>query len=178
MNRLILLAPLALFVIVAVSFGLGLRRDPALIPSVMIDRPLPAFDLAPIEGFKEGLSSQDVAGHVSMLNIFASWCISCRVEHPLLMELARSGATPIYGLNWKDKPGDGTAWLARFGNPYARIGDDFKGRAAIDLGVAGAPETFIIDKKGRIRYKQIGPITPDIWKETLEPLIKELEQEP
>jgi len=106
--------------------------------------------------------------------VFASWCVSCHVEHPLLMELAAVGDIPIYGLNWKEKPGDGKAWLDRFGNPYELIGDDQNGRVAIDLGVTGAPETFVVDKDGRVRYVYVGPITPRAWEETLQPLIEEL----
>jgi len=110
-----------------------------------------------------------------LLNIFASWCPPCRIEHPLLMELAARDEIPIMGLNWKDPPGKGTAWLQKLGDPYTLIGDDANGRAAIEFGVTGAPETFIIDKRGRIRYKQVGPITPQIW--DIAPIIKELRDE-
>ena len=174
MSRIALLVPIAIFLALAAVFGLGLTRDPSSIPSELIDRPLPEFDLPPIAGRELGLATRDLSGEVSMVNIFGSWCVSCRIEHPLLMEIARSGEAPIHAVNWKDKPGDGSAWLARFGDPYRRIGDDPEGRVIIDLGVTGAPETFIIDKAGRVRYKHVGPITPEAWTKTIRPLIMEL----
>ncbi|MFQ5563388.1 MAG: DsbE family thiol:disulfide interchange protein [Parvularculaceae bacterium] len=175
MTRYIFLIPLTVFLVLGLYFAAGLTRNPSLIPSVLIDRATPEFDLPPIKGYEQGLATEDLSGEVAMINVFASWCVACEVEHPMLMELAKSQDVPIMGLNWKDKPGDGTAWLRRNGDPYALIGDDAKGRTAIDFGVTGAPETFIIDKSGRIRYKQIGPITPRIWRETLKPLIEDLE---
>jgi len=174
MKNVFVLAPLAVFAAIAGAFAVGLTRDPSAIPSALIDRPLPEFDLPPIQGFQQGLASADLKGEVSLLNVFGSWCVSCHIEHPVLMQLAASGAVPIRGLNWKDKPGDGAAWLARLGNPYDRIGDDPEGRVIFDLGVTGAPETFVIDKEGRVRYKHTGPITPEVWEKTLRPLIEEL----
>ncbi len=174
MRRFLVLLPLLLFAGVGVFFAYGLKRDPSNIPSQLINRPLPHFELAAIEGRDEGLASMDFGGEVMLLNVFASWCLSCQIEHPVLMELSRQNAVPIHGLNWKDKPGDGKAWLDRLGNPYTRIGDDWNGRVAIDLGVTGAPETFVIDRNGRVRYKFIGPITPQAWEEELAPLIEEL----
>ena len=177
MKRLALLIPLAAFLLVGAFFAIGLTRDPTRIPSVLIDHPLPEFSLSSIEGVDDGgLAAQDLKGDVVLLNVFASWCVSCRIEHPFLKKLADSGEARIYGLDWKDKPGDGAAWLARLGNPYERIGDDADGRVAIDLGVTGAPETFIIDQEGRVRYKYIGPITPEVWMETLAPKIEELKE--
>jgi cytochrome c biogenesis protein CcmG/thiol:disulfide interchange protein DsbE len=174
MRKVVLFAPLIVFVVVGSFFAWGLTRDPSRIPSQLIDRPLPEFDLPAIQGFSEGLSTEDFKGQVTLLNVFASWCVSCHIEHPLLMELAAKGDIPIYGLNWKEKPGDGKAWLDRLGNPYSMIGDDRQGRVAIDLGVTGAPETFVVDKGGRVRYVFIGPITQRSWEETLAPLIEEL----
>lgn len=174
MNRALLLLPVLAFVIVGVFFAWGLTRDPSRIPSELIDRPLPEFDMPAIEGFEEGLSSADMTGEVALLNVFASWCPPCHIEHPLLVQLAENDVVPIYGLNWKEKPGDGKAWLDRLGNPYVKVGDDQRGRVAIDLGVTGAPETFVIDRDGRVRYKVIGPITEQYWNETLWPLIQEL----
>jgi cytochrome c biogenesis protein CcmG/thiol:disulfide interchange protein DsbE len=167
MRKVVLFAPLIVFVVVGSFFAWGLTRDPSRIPSQLIDRPLPEFDLPAIQGFSEGLSTEDFKGQVTLLNVFASWCVSCHIEHPLLMELAAKGDIPIYGLNWKEKPGDGKAWLDRLGNPYSMIGDDRQGRVAIDLGVTGAPETFVVDKGGRVRYVFIGPITQRSWEETL-----------
>lgn len=177
MRRFVFLAPLALFLIIGVYFAIGLSRDPSRIPSALIDQPLPAFDLPPIEGYAEGFSSDDIAGEVALINVFASWCVACEVEHPMLMELAADANILLAGLNWKDKPGEGTAWLRKNGDPYALVGDDARGRTAIDFGVTGAPETFIVDRNGRIRYKQVGPITPKIWRGRLKPLIEMLEAE-
>lgn len=177
MKRLTLLAPLAVFLLLGGFFAIGLTRDPSRIPSALIDHPLPEFSLPSLEGVDDGgLATRDFKGDVVLLNVFASWCVSCRIEHPFLMKLSESGEARIYGLDWKDKPGDGAAWLNRLGNPYERIGDDADGRVAIDLGVTGAPETFIVDREGRIRYKYVGPITPEVWMETLAPRIEELRQ--
>lgn len=177
MNRVLLLAPLALFLILGVYFAIGLERDPSRIPSVLIDKPLPAFDLPPIEGFSDGLSTDDLQGRVALVNVFASWCVSCIIEHPMLMEIAATDEVLLVGLNWKDPKGAGTRWLEKHGNPYALVGDDAFGRTAIDFGVTGAPETFVVDKNGRIRYKQTGPISPEIWREELKPLIDKLRAE-
>ena len=177
MKRLFFIAPLALFVILLTYFSFGLQRDPSIIPTVLLDKPAPEFSLKPIEGYTEGFSTEDLRGEVSLVNIFGSWCVACRIEHPLLMQLAEKGEIPIYGIDWKDKPGAGTAWLQRYGDPYTKVGDDASGRVSIEFGVTGAPETFIIDKAGRIRYKQIGPITPQIWQEDLLPVVEELRSE-
>jgi len=176
-TRLLFIAPFAAFAGLLFYFAEGLKRDPSTIPTVLLDQRTPEFSLPPIEGYERGLASGDLAGEVTLLNVFASWCVSCRIEHPLLMELADADTISIMGLNWKDKPGDGAAWLATFGDPYTLIGDDADGRVAIDFGVTGAPETFIIDRRGRIRYKQVGPITPQIWREDIEPVIMELRNE-
>ncbi|WP_425409030.1 DsbE family thiol:disulfide interchange protein [Hyphococcus sp.] len=176
MRKIIVFTPLFLFLLIGVFFAWGLTRDPSRIPSQLIDRPLPQFELDAPEGFSSGLSTEDFRGEVSLLNVFASWCVSCHVEHPLLMDLAARQEVPIYGLNWKEKPGDGKAWLDRYGNPYTRIGDDQNGRVAINLGVTGAPETFVIDKDGRVRYVFVGPITLQSWSNTLGPLIEELKR--
>jgi cytochrome c biogenesis protein CcmG/thiol:disulfide interchange protein DsbE len=177
MKRIALVIPLLLFVAVGLIFAIGLTRDPSRIPSELIDRPLPEFDLPPIAGFDEGLATKDVAGKVSLVNIWGSYCIPCLYEHPVFMALAEEGAVPIYGLNWKDDPEDAAAWLARHGNPFDRIGADRDGRVAIDLGVTGAPETFVVDAEGRVRYKHVGAITPDDWSRTLAPLIEELRKQ-
>ena len=174
MKRLLFLAPLSLFLVLTIYFLVGLQRDPTVIPSALIDKPAPAFSLPPIEGREESLSTADLKGDVVLVNVFASWCMPCRIEHPFLMELAANDVIKIYGVNWKEKPGDGPAWLARLGDPYEKVGDDADGRVAIEFGVTGAPETFVIDRDGHIRYKYAGPITPDIWRAQFEPLIKEL----
>lgn len=177
MRRWLVFIPVAVFAILAVTFGLGLRRDPSTIPSVLIDRPVPAFTLEPIRDGVAPLRPEDLGGKVSLLNVFASWCSACRYEHPTLMALAESNAVPIYGLDWKDEPKACLDYLEKSGDPFVSIGGDVSGRAAIDLGVTGAPETFVIDKKGRIRYKQVGPITDEVWRDTIAPLVAKLEAE-
>ncbi len=178
MKRLVFLMPVLLFLALAFWFAKGLSRDPRYIPSMLIDRPAPDFVLPPIAGPMEGLSSSDFQGQVSMLNIFGSWCASCEIEHPVLMAIAREGVAPIYGLNWKDAPGAGAEWLRGRGDPYAKIGDDAAGRVAIDFGVTGAPETFIIDAAGRVRHKHVGPVTMDEWRHVLKPMIEDLNDAP
>ena len=174
MKRLVFLAPLALFAVLAGYFLIGLGRDPGYLPSMLIDRPAPTFDLPPIEGRAEGLSNADLVGRASLVNIFGSWCVACEIEHPVLLAIAAEGVAPIYGVDWKDKPGAGAAWLARRGDPYTKVGDDASGRVAIDFGVTGAPETFVIDPGGRVRYKHVGPITPEVWRGVLKPMIADL----
>ncbi len=171
---LLSLVPVALFGLVAVYFGLGLQRDPGILPSALIDQPVPAFDLPALEDGKPGLASAGLAGQVTLVNVFASWCVPCRYEHPLLMRLAADQTVTVHGLNWKDKPADAIRWLEELGDPYARIGSDPSGRAGIDLGVYGVPETYVIDADGRIRYKQVGPMTPELLDGTILPLIESL----
>ena len=177
LRRMMFIAPFAVFTALVIYFGVGLQRNPSFIPTVMIDQPVPAFDLPAIEGYDEGFSSADLGGQITLINFFGSWCVGCRIEHPFLMELAARGDIPIMGIDWRDPPGAGAAWLERHGDPYTRIGDDFAGRTAIDFGITGAPESFLVDQKGRIRYKQVGPITPQIWLEDIEPVIRELRNE-
>ncbi len=178
MRRLAFIAPVVVFIAVAIALFIGLGRDPKILPSMLIDRPLPAFDLPDARPDVVGreLASTDFTAQPMLLNVFASWCVSCRVEHPLLMRLSQEGV-PIHGLNWKDTPGAGAAWLKEFGDPYARVGDDASGRVAIDLGVTGAPETFVVDKHGVVRYRHVGPITPQVWDDTLAPLMARLRAE-
>ncbi len=177
MSRFFLYLPLVLFALLAAWFALGLRQDPSRIPSVLIDQPMPEFSLPAIEGHDNPLSSEDIIGRVALVNVFASWCIPCAIEHPQLMKIAAEEDIVIAGINWKEKPGDGAAWLRRLGDPYDYIGDDADGRIAIDFGVTGAPETFIVDHEGRIRYKQVGPITEQIWDEDIKPVVDQLRAE-
>ncbi len=175
MKRLVYILPLVLFLVLAGYFAIGLTRDPRILPSVLIDQPVPPFDLPPIKGFDTGLASADLDGEVSLVNIFGSWCVACRVEHPFLMRIKREGRVPLHGIDWREEnPDAGPAWLAKFGNPYGRIGDDPRSKGAIAFGVTGAPETFVIDKKGVIRFKHIGPMTQDIWDQRLWPVIQKL----
>lgn len=173
MRRLLFALPALLFVGVVLAFASGLGRDPSVLPSTMIGKPVPAFALPPVRG-GEGLSSAQMAsGGPRLLNVFASWCVSCRVEHPLLLRLKAQGV-PIDGLDWKDAPADAARYLAANGDPYARVGNDASGRAGIDLGVAGVPETFVVDGKGVIRFKVVGPISEADWSEKIQPLLARL----
>ena len=169
--------PLFLLLALAVYFAFGLTQDPRVLTSVLIDKPLPQFDL-PLFG-KDGarVKTSDFKGRVSFVNVFASWCITCRVEHPVLLKLAADKRVTIVGLAWKDKPDELKAWLDELGNPYAVIANDAMGRTAIDLGVTGAPETFVVDKQGRIRFKHVGAIDEVVWAQTLEPLVVKLAAE-
>lgn len=177
MSRWLSLVPLFLLLALAAYFAIGLSTDSRTIKSVLIDKPLPAFALPKFGHEGQTFGSDDLKGRVSLLNIFASWCITCRVEHPMLVKLTAEKRVAIYGLAWKDKPDELKAWLEELGNPYLAIADDAKGRTAIDLGVTGAPETYVIDKHGRIRFKQVGAIDEVVWRDALEPIVKRLEAE-
>ena len=168
------IAPLALFVVLLGFLGVGLNLNPREVPSPLIGKPAPAFVLPRLDDPAQTLGKQDLAGKVWMLNVWASWCVACREEHPLLVEYSRKGSVPLYGLNYKDARPDALGWLSRFGNPYTASVSDTKGLVGIDYGVYGVPETFIIDKQGVIRYKHIGPVTPQVLRERIEPLLKEL----
>ena len=170
------LIPVALFGAVAVYFSIGLQRDSRILPSVLIDQLVPEFELPPVVDGKPGLDSAALQGEVSMVNFFASWCVPCRYEHPLLMRLAAAGTVTVNGINWKDKPEDARKWLDDLGNPYARIGGDQSGRTGIDWGVYGIPETYLIDAGGRIRYKYVGPMNQELLDRTILPLIEKLRQ--
>ena len=174
--RLRYLAPVIAFVALIITFGWALNRDASTIPSALIGKPVPQFDLPPVKGRLLGLSSGDLQGDVSLVNVFASWCVACREEHPLFLEMKARGDVPIHGLNYKDPPNDAAAWLDRFGDPYSRTGADTNGRVAIDWGVYGVPETFVITKDGRIAHKHIGPVTPQALEETILPLVRRLRQ--
>ena len=154
----LVVAPAVTFVLMA-FFAWGLfNRDEAL-PSAMLDKSVPEFSLPPVLGRDDGLSTQDLAGHVSMVNVFASWCVPCRAEHPLFIELAEIGEVPLYGINYKDPPEQARAWLDELGDPYTRIGADRDGRVGIEWGVYGVPETYVIAADGTIAYRHVGPIT-------------------
>jgi len=166
--------PLALFVALAIFLAVGLTRDPREVPSPFIGRAAPAFKLERLHEPQATFGPEEMRGKVWLLNVWASWCVSCRVEHPLLVDLARSKTVPIVGLDYKDKRDDGLRWLDRMGNPYTLSAFDVDGRVGIDYGVYGVPETFVIDKQGVIRYKQIGPITPEALERTILPLVRKL----
>ena len=171
-----LVVPVLVFAGIAVFFGIGLTRDPREIPSPLIGKPVPDFSLPPVQGRSLGLATADLRGEVSLVNVFASWCVACRDEHPVLMEIEQGGIVPVHGLNYKDQPAAAAAWLDSMGDPYTRTGTDSDGRVAIDWGVYGVPETFIVDRDGRISYKHIGPITPAVWNDKLLPVIRRLQQ--
>jgi cytochrome c biogenesis protein CcmG, thiol:disulfide interchange protein DsbE len=175
--RLRYLVPIVAFVALVITFGRALNRDPRTIPSALIGKPVPQFALPPVKGRTLGLSSRDLQGEVSLVNVFASWCVACREEHPLFMQMKADGDVPVHGLNYKDSPDDAAGWLDRFGDPYTRTGADISGRVAIDWGVYGVPETFVITKDGRIAHKHIGAVTPQALEETILPLIRRLRQQ-
>ena len=168
--------PLAIFVVVLGFLFAGLFRDPSEVPSPLIGKAAPEFALTKLHAPGEKLTKADMHGQVWLLNVWASWCVSCRVEHPLLIDLAKANLVPVIGLAYKDKPADGLAWLAANGDPYRMSIVDQDGRVGIDFGVYGVPETFVIDKAGVIRYKQIGPLTADALKQTILPLVRELQR--
>jgi cytochrome c biogenesis protein CcmG/thiol:disulfide interchange protein DsbE len=177
MRRLLYIVPLAAFVAVAAWFAVGLTRDPSKLPSALLDRPAPEFSLPALDGAgPPALSSATLRGKVSLVNVFASWCVPCRAEHPILMRLAEDRTITVYGISYKDKAEDSVKFLRDLGNPYAAIGHDPDGRVGIDWGVYGVPETFVIDRDGRIRHKQVGPITPQVLQDTIRPLIARLSQ--
>jgi cytochrome c biogenesis protein CcmG/thiol:disulfide interchange protein DsbE len=169
--------PLVVFLVLAAFLFKGLSLDPREVPSPLIDKPAPAFVLPQLHDPKKQFSPADMKGKVWMLNVWASWCVSCRDEHPLLVSLSEQKIVPIYGLDYKDKREDAEKWLQRGGDPYTLSVSDADGRIGIDYGVYGVPETYVIDKKGIIRYKQIGPVTMQSLSDTILPLVAKLEKE-
>ncbi|MEO8856248.1 MAG: DsbE family thiol:disulfide interchange protein [Burkholderiaceae bacterium] len=168
------LVPLVIFAILVGFLAVGLGLKPHEIPSPLINKPAPAFNLPLLDTPQQRLSVQDMRGKVWILNVWASWCVACRIEHPVLVEFSKTGVVPIYGLNYKDKRDDAIGWLTKFGNPYTRSLSDTEGLVGIDFGVYGVPETFVIDKQGVIRLKQIGPVTPEVLRDEIIPMVKKL----
>lgn len=168
------LAPLGIFLVLVVFLGVGLGLNPRQVPSPLIDRPAPAFALPQLHTPEKVIGPESLRGQVWLLNVWASWCVSCRQEHPVLVDLAKSGEVPIYGLNYKDQRDDALRWLLQWGDPYKLSIMDEKGATGIDYGVYGVPETFVIDKAGIIRYKQIGPLTPEVLRDKILPLVRKL----
>lgn len=175
MRRLLYFLPLIAFAALAAYFYLSLGDDPSLLPSAMIDQPAPNFQLAAVEGDKP-LARADFANQVVLVNFFASWCVPCRAEHALLMHLSDQVHVPLYGIDYKDKPEDGSGFLRQFGDPYNAVGADRDGRVGIDFGVYGVPETYVIDKAGRIRLRHVGPLTPDDIAHQIAPLVQALQR--
>ncbi len=178
-KRLLFIAPLLVFLILVGYFAIGLTKDPRVLPNMLAGKPVPEFSLAPLEkrdmlGFK----NTDLLGDVTLVNVFGSWCVACRVEHPFLMSIKEQGLIPIHAIDWREEDRQaGPLWLKKHGDPYTLIGDDPISKAAIAFGVTGAPETFLVDRKGVIRFKHIGPLSETIWRDTLQPLIETLRKE-
>jgi len=168
------LIPLVIFVVLAVFLAIGLTRDPHELKSVLINKPAPTFRVPQLKAADKTISNEDMRGKVWLLNVWASWCVACREEHPYLIEYAKSGVVPIYGLNYKDRREDALATLDELGDPYTVSAVDLDGRVGIDFGVYGAPETYVIDQGGTIRFKYVGPMMPDVWKEKILPVVQEL----
>lgn len=169
------LLPLGIFAVLVGFLYVGLGLNPREVPSPLVGRPAPQIQLPRLHEPGRNFSNAEFKGKVWLLNVWASWCVSCLEEHPLLVELARSGTVPIVGLNYKDRREDALVWLKRHGDPYLLSVMDAEGRTGIDYGVYGVPETFVIDKDGVIRFKQIGPLTPERWQTKILPLVRELQ---
>ncbi len=167
--------PLALFGALALFLAIGLTRDPSILPSELLDRPVPEFSLETLAG--DPVTDKALQGQVALVNVFGSWCVACLYEHPLFMELDQKPSFVMIGVNWRDTREKANRWLAQHGDPYDLILFDPDSRLAIDLGVTGAPETFVIDTKGHIRYKHTGVVTREIWEDRLEPLMQSLRAE-
>ncbi|PPD34744.1 MAG: DsbE family thiol:disulfide interchange protein [Methylomonas sp.] len=178
MLKLKYLLPLVFFMVMAIFLAIGLRLNPKDIPSPLIDKPAPAFSLPILATPEKNLTAEDLKGRVWLLNVWASWCVSCRQEHPLLLELAKLNVVTIVGLNYKDEASAANQWLAQLGNPYNVSIMDKDGRVGIDYGVYGVPETFVVDKRGIIRYKHTGPVEPGDIEQLFLPLLKKLVEEP
>lgn len=168
------LTPLFVFLGLAVFLYLGLSGNPRFVPSPLIDKPAPQFDLSQLHQPDQKITRDDMLGQVWLLNVWASWCVSCRQEHPVFMQLARSKQVVIVGLNYKDERNDAVKWLADFGNPYIVSAHDHNGRIGVDYGVYGVPETYVIDKEGIIRHKHTGPVSPDALQNEILPLVRKL----
>lgn len=171
------LLPLGIFVVLVVFLGAGLTRDPSLIPSPLIGKPAPEFHLSSVKALERTVTLADIKGKVALLNVWATWCVACRAEHPVLVDIARASSVPIYGLDYKDDRAEAINWLSTLGDPYVLSIFDPEGTFALDLGVYGVPETFVLDAEGVIAHKQIGPITREIWESQLAPLVERLRDE-
>jgi len=175
MNRFLL--PFGLFVVVVGFLAVGLTLNPRELPSPLVGKAAPDFSLSQLHDPGKVISSNDLKGKVWLLNFWASWCGGCKDEHPVLIHLAQSGAVPIYGMDYKDQRNEALTWLREWGNPYSVVGVDELGRVGINYGVYGVPETYVIDKQGVIRYKQIGPLREDILEKKILPLVRELQNQ-
>lgn len=175
-RRMLLLLPIGIFGGLAGAFGIALGRNQrGIVRSALIGDPVPEFSLPPVRGRTLGLATENLIGEVSLVNVFASWCAPCRVEHPLFLDLHRRGIVPIHGINHKDQPENAAAWLDRLGDPYMRTGADVDGRASIEWGVYGVPETFVVDRSGTIVHKHVGPLSEAVVEQTILPLVARLQ---
>lgn len=172
MTRYVL--PLGIFIVIVAFLAVGLKLDPKHIPSPFIGKPAPDFTLPQLHNPDKTLSVSDLKGKVWLLNVWASWCVSCRAEHEVVKRFVATGEAPVYGLNYKDESNDALVWLSQLGDPYEASVVDYKGDVGIDWGVYGVPETFVIDQDGIVRHKQVGPVTDEIINSTILPLVKEL----
>jgi cytochrome c biogenesis protein CcmG, thiol:disulfide interchange protein DsbE len=177
MKRLHVLLPLALFGVVLAFLGIGLSLNPSEVPSPLIGKPAPAFALQRLDDPAQQVKRDDLLGQPWVLNVWASWCAPCRAEHPLVIDLSRRSGVAVYGLNYKDQPAAASAWLANLGNPYRATLVDGDGRVGIDYGVYGVPETFLVDRRGVVRMKHVGPLTPDVVRDKVEPMLRQLKDE-
>jgi len=166
--------PGAVFIALVVFLALGLSRDPTIVPSPLVGKPAPPFSLPRLRNPEAQFSLSDLEGRVSLINVWATWCVACRHEHDMLLSIAKSGLVPIYGLNWKDENTAALRWLDQLGDPYTATAVDADGRVCIDYGVYGAPETFVISSDGHVAHKHIGPITLQVWEQEILPLIQRL----
>ncbi len=170
------LLPLAIFLAMVVALGAGLRHDPRELPSALVGKPAPQFSLPVLSAQGQTMQRSDLLGKVWILNVWASWCTACRAEHPVLVDFAAGSTVPLYGLNYKDSAPAAQAWLQQMGDPYVQSLVDADGRVGIDFGVYGVPETYIIDAQGMVRYRQVGPVTPDVIEQRIKPLLRQLGQ--
>ena len=168
------LIPLVVFVVLVGFLYKGLALDPSEVPTPLLNKPAPAFKLQELQNASQTLSPADLRGKVWLLNVWASWCVSCREEHPVLLRYSKTGEVPIYGLDYKDTREDAMRWLQQLGNPYVNVGFDTDGQVGIDYGVYGVPETYVIDRQGVIRHKHIGPITDAVWRDEIMPIVRKL----
>jgi len=174
-SKTVFMLPVLIFAGLSIAFAIGLTLNPKEIPSVLIGKEAPQFDLSPVQGREMGLKMTDLMGQISLVNVFASWCTECKYEHPFLMELSQKKILPIFGLNYKDQPNDAQDWLDNLGDPYTRTGADLNGRVAIDWGVYGVPETFLVGPDGRIIHKHIGGLNWEKFNQEILPLITDLQ---
>ena len=179
MRKILYLGPLILFVIIAIYFAAPILdgKDPRILPSAMIEKPIPNLDLPPLVRTKPGIDNQSLTGNVRLVNFFSSWCGPCRTEHEFLMKIKETKLVPIYGINYKDKKSAAQQWLSDLGDPYEKIGRDIDGRTAIDWGVYGVPETYIIDRNGFIQYRHVGPLSQRVFDDKLAPVLTALRKQ-